>query len=110
MSEYSSFFASPLTMLAMLWALAWKGLALWRSSRDGRKIWFIALLVINTLGILEIIYLFFFDKKFKSEAGCYLRGGCKGGDCKTGCNDACCAKPEEKKPEAKPTETPENKA
>lgn len=43
--------------------LVLKGLALWNSSRAGKKIWFVALLILNTLGILEAIYLIFFRKK-----------------------------------------------
>lgn len=40
-----------------------KGWALWIAARNGHKKWFIALLVINTLGILEIIYIFTIGKK-----------------------------------------------
>jgi methionyl-tRNA synthetase len=46
-----------------IWALAWKGLALWRSANLQQRNWFVALLILNTLGILEIVYLFFFAKK-----------------------------------------------
>jgi methionyl-tRNA synthetase len=46
-----------------IWALIWKGIALWKASRNNHKIWFIILLVANTVGILEIIYIFFFSKK-----------------------------------------------
>lgn len=42
----------------MAWSIFWKGLALWHSGRSGHVWWFIALLLVNTLGILEIIYLF----------------------------------------------------
>ncbi len=42
----------------MLWSLLWKGLALWHAGRRGQEWWFVALLLINTAGILEIIYLF----------------------------------------------------
>ncbi len=45
-------------VLSMVWTFLWKGLALWYAARRGEKGWFIALLIINTLGILEIIYLF----------------------------------------------------
>jgi hypothetical protein len=31
---------------------------LWKAGRLGEKRWFIAILVINTIGLLEIIYLF----------------------------------------------------
>lgn len=42
----------------MVWSIFWKGLALWHSARKEQSWWFMALLVINTMGILEIIYLF----------------------------------------------------
>jgi len=54
---------SFLLLLVVLWSLFWKGMALWRSARQNQRNWFVALLVINTLGILEIIYLAFFAKK-----------------------------------------------
>lgn len=49
--------------ILLVWSIAWKGVALWNSSKNDQKNWFIAVLVINTLGILEIIYLFGFAKK-----------------------------------------------
>lgn len=49
--------------ILLVWSIAWKGVALWNSSKNNQKNWFIAILVINTLGILEIIYLFGFAKE-----------------------------------------------
>jgi len=46
----------------LAWTLVWKGLALWRAAQRGEQYWFIALLVINTFGLLEILYLFVFSK------------------------------------------------
>ncbi len=61
-----SFFSQPWLLLpVLLWSFFWKGLALWRSARSGQKYWFVALLVINTVGILEIIYLLGFSKEKK---------------------------------------------
>lgn len=37
--------------------LALKGYSLWYAARRGEKWWFIILIIVNTLGILEIIYL-----------------------------------------------------
>lgn len=34
-----------------------KGFSLWRSARRGEKGWFIVLLIVNSLGILPVIYL-----------------------------------------------------
>jgi hypothetical protein len=62
----------------LLWCLFWKGLALWHSGRRAQPVWFVILLVVNTLGILEIIYLSavaklkineLFSKKVKGAKG-----------------------------------------
>lgn len=47
-----------LVVLVAAWSLLWKGLALWHAGRRGDAWWFVILLFVNTLGILEIIYLF----------------------------------------------------
>ena len=52
----------PALILLAFWTIFWKGLALWHSARRGETVWFIVLLFVNTLGILEIIYLFGFAK------------------------------------------------
>jgi hypothetical protein len=44
--------------ILLFWSIFWKGLALWHASRKGEHWWFMAILVVNTAGILEIIYLF----------------------------------------------------
>ena len=49
----------------LLWSLVWKGAALWTASRRGERIWFIVFLIVNTLGILEIVYLLFLTKEQK---------------------------------------------
>jgi hypothetical protein len=51
-----------LMALVSIWVLVWKGLALWKAVKNKSIIWFILLLVINDLGILEILYLFIFSK------------------------------------------------
>ena len=51
---------APLIIVVVLWTIVLKGYALWHAARGGQKKWFIALLVINTIGILEIIYLMWF--------------------------------------------------
>ncbi len=54
--------------LLILWILAWKGWALWRAARLSHKWWFAILLIANTLGLLEMIYLYFVAKKYTVEA------------------------------------------
>ena len=49
----------------IVWSLVWKGLALWKAARLGHKGWFVALLVVNTAGILDILYLYVFSRKAK---------------------------------------------
>jgi hypothetical protein len=49
-------------VIIAIWSLIWKGIALWKAGRKNQPIWFIVLLVINTLGILEILYIFWFSK------------------------------------------------
>lgn len=49
-------------LVISIWTLIWKGLALWKSARKSHKIWFIAILIINTVGILEILYIYVFSK------------------------------------------------
>jgi hypothetical protein len=48
-------------LIALVWVLVWKALALWKSARLNQPIWFIVLLVVNTFGILEILYIFLFS-------------------------------------------------
>lgn len=50
------------------WSLAWKGVALWKAARNNQMYWFAALMVVNTVGILEIIYIYVFAQK-KPETG-----------------------------------------
>jgi hypothetical protein len=67
----SPLFQGLLIALA-IWTIPWKALALWHASKNSEKIWFLAVMIVNTFGILEILYLFVFAKqkltkeKFKS--------------------------------------------
>ncbi len=59
----------PLFILIVIAEIVLKGVSLYRSARNGQKYWFIALLIINTLGILPLIYLIWFaDRKAKAPA------------------------------------------
>ncbi len=40
------------------WTLAWKGASLWHAAKDDSKPWFIALLLSNTAGLLDALYIF----------------------------------------------------
>ena len=54
-------------ILISIWTLPWKGVALWKAARLSHKKWFIALLVLNTLAILEIFYIFVVARKYTVE-------------------------------------------
>ena len=52
----------PLVLfLLVAWTMVWKGQALYRAARRSNRWWFIGLLLINTLGIMEILYLYYFS-------------------------------------------------
>lgn len=51
-------------ILLIIWSSVWKGIALWNSARRGDKGWFVVLLFVNTIGILEICYLTFVARIF----------------------------------------------
>jgi len=67
LNELSQF--SPYVLFGLyFWSIVWKGIALWRAANLKQRNWFIGILLLNTLGILEIVYLFFFaTKKLKIE-------------------------------------------
>ncbi len=56
-------------IVVLVWSFLWKGLALWRAAKRGEKIWFIVFLIVNTFGILEIVYLFFITGAKLSDFG-----------------------------------------
>ena len=59
----------PWLIALLIWTLAWKGIALWKTSKNNHLYIFILFLVLNTAGIGEIIYLgymYFKDKKQKT--------------------------------------------
>ena len=68
-----------LLSIIAIWSLVWKGFALWKSAHKDETVWFIVLLVVNTIGILEILYIFIFSemkiesKKSKSSPKKRLR-------------------------------------
>jgi methionyl-tRNA synthetase len=56
--------ANPFVLFAILaWSLVWKGVALWKAARKGDKIWYIVLLLVNLIGILEILYIYIFSER-----------------------------------------------
>ncbi len=46
----------------LIWTIVWKGVALWKSANSRQLPWFILILIINTLGLLEIAYIFYLNR------------------------------------------------
>lgn len=55
----------PWFLAIALLELVLKGVALYRSARNGQKYWFVALIIFNTAGILPLVYLLLNRKKKK---------------------------------------------
>jgi len=51
-----------IALIGLLLSLPFKIVGLWKSAQNNQKGWFGALLLLNTLGVLELIYLFYFAK------------------------------------------------
>ena len=51
-----------LMYLILVWTAVWKLLAMWRAAKHKHIAWFIVMGVINTIGILPILYLYVFSK------------------------------------------------
>ena len=58
-------FPTALVIVFIVWSLFWKGLSMWKAAKNNQSWWYVALLIVSTGGILEIIYLAFFQKKRK---------------------------------------------
>ena len=51
-----------------IWEAVWKAIALWRAGNDRNLLWFVLMFVLNTVGILEIIYIFGISRPRRAQA------------------------------------------
>ena len=56
-------------MPLVVWTAIWEGLGLWRAARRKEIVWFILMLVLNTAGVLPIIYVIIARKKKGKKRG-----------------------------------------
>jgi len=56
-----------LIIILVLWTILWKIYAVWTAVKHNHKKWFVLLVILNTVGILEIIYIFKIAKKSLTE-------------------------------------------
>ena len=61
----SIYFLIVFFIVVIIWDSIWKGLALWKSARNNHLNWFVSILVFNTVGILPIIYLKYYQRRKK---------------------------------------------
>lgn len=52
-----------LLVILSIWEGVWKGIALWKATKNNQLTWFVCIFIFNTIGILPIIYLKFFQRK-----------------------------------------------
>ncbi len=53
----------PVIVILSIWEAIWKIIALWKSARNDHLAWFICIAIINTVGILPIVYIIKYRKK-----------------------------------------------
>lgn len=46
----------------IVWFMIWKGIALWKAGRNNQLTWFVVMFLVNSAGILPIVYIFWFQK------------------------------------------------
>ena len=61
-------------MVVFVWVLAWKGYALWTAAKRSNKVWFVAIFLINTISILDMIYVLYVVKKSWKDVAADLKG------------------------------------
>jgi hypothetical protein len=59
--------AAVLGVIITLWTIPWKIYAVWLAAKHNHKKWFVALVILNTASILEIIYIWKVQKKTWNE-------------------------------------------
>jgi len=57
----------PVLIPLLLIELVLKGYALWKAARNNQSFWFVAILIINSLGILSAVYLLWFQRKVEER-------------------------------------------
>lgn len=60
------YFIIPLVLFALL-DVVLRGVSLWKSAQRKQKVWFIALLLVNSVGVLPAIYLYL-NRKVAKDA------------------------------------------
>ncbi len=54
-------------VLAVIWSAVWTYIAMWKAARNNHKAWYVVLLLVGTLGILDILYIYIWGKGNKEQ-------------------------------------------
>jgi hypothetical protein len=61
-----------------IWVTVWKGLALWKAAKKDSKVFFVVILLFNTVGLFEILYFFVLSKvdfeNVKAKVNTFFKG------------------------------------
>jgi|GEM_PF-2911717 len=68
MDSFTEFYHSiawfiPLIIICVLWDVVWKLIAMWKAARNNDLAWFICIALLNTMGLIPIIYILLFGNK-----------------------------------------------
>lgn len=55
-------YATPFLIVFFIWTTIWKIAALWTAASKKHFLWFLIIFFVNTLGILEILYIYKLNK------------------------------------------------
>jgi hypothetical protein len=55
--DFSNPIFGAIIIVCVIWELVWKGFALWKAARNNHSAWFVCIMIVNTVGILPIVYL-----------------------------------------------------
>jgi len=57
----------PLIIILSVWDGIWKLIALWKAARNNELAWFICIALLNTVGILPIVYILMNKRKEQTQ-------------------------------------------
>lgn len=57
----------PTVIALAIWDIIWKLVAMWYAARDKQKLWYILLVLFNSIGVLPILYIYVIRKNVKKS-------------------------------------------
>jgi len=58
-----TWYFAVIMIVLFAWSLTWKIIGMWKAGRNNHLAWFLCIALINTLGILPIVYILMNRKK-----------------------------------------------